>query len=160
MLVINVIRDKIPENLFPELGKWVDDLNSIREEPVRLSLFVEDDVVRGAMVWEPGNLIYLVVPEESRRGGVGSHMLKYLMAQSDRKRVHCRVHPSNVPALGFFHGQGFQIDRWYIASDNQRYFRMTNHNAVSSYTPPEEKLLTQYAESVPIFLSMAEGQFV
>lgn len=160
MLVINVVEDKIPANVYPELIEWVRDLNSIREEPIKLTMFVEDDIVRGIMAWEPGHLVYMVVPEESRRGGVGKFMLKYLQQNSDRKRVSCRVHPTNIPALGFFHQQGFQIDRWYIAADGQRYFRMTNYNVISSHTPSEEKLLTHYAESVPIFLSMAEGHFV
>lgn len=53
MLVINVVEDKIPANVYPELVEWVRDLNSIREEPIKLTMFVEDDIVRES--WH-GNL--------------------------------------------------------------------------------------------------------
>ena len=71
MLVINGGEDKIPANVYPELVEWVRDLNSIREEPIKLTMFVEDDIVRGIMARAPGHMVYMVVPEESRRGGVG-----------------------------------------------------------------------------------------
>ncbi|QVW55112.1 hypothetical protein pEaSNUABM29_00068 [Erwinia phage pEa_SNUABM_29] len=160
MLIINVSVDKISEATYPGLAAWIKDLNSIRDVPVKVTLAVEDDIARGVMVWEPGNLIYMVVQKDSRRGGVAKYMLRYLLTQSERKHVQCRVHPSNVAAICFFHQNGFQIDRWFIANDNQRYFRMTNHTLVPSHAPSEEIDLTTFVDNVPIFLSMAEGKVI
>lgn len=160
MLVINVSIDKISEANYPGLAAWIKDLNSIREEPVKVTLAVEDDIARGVMVWEPGNLIYMVVQKDSRRGGVGKYLLRYLEQHSDRRRIQCRVHPSNVAAICFFHQQGFQIERWYIADDSRKYFRMTNHSVTSSHTPSEEVDLNTFVDNVPIFLSMAEGKVI
>lgn len=155
MQPLNITEDKISAK-FPELCEYVKDLNSIRETPVRITLAVEDDITHGVAIWEPGNLIYLVVADGSRRSGVGSFLLKYVQLNSDRQMVMCRVHPSNIDGLCFFSKKGFQIDRWFIASDSRRYFRMTNSNIDSSYTPPEEGYLVDFIENTPIFLSVAD----
>lgn len=155
MQPLNITEDKISTK-FPELREYVKDLNSIRETPVRITLAVEDDITHGVVIWEPGNLIYLVVAEGSRRSGVGSFLLKYVQLNSDRQMVMCRVHPSNIDGLCFFSKKGFQIDRWFIASDSRRYFRMTNSNVDSSYAPPEEGYLVDFIENTPIFLSVAD----
>lgn len=155
MQQLNITEDKISAK-FPELREYVKDLNSIREMPVRITLAVEDDITHGVAIWEPGNLIYLVVAEGSRRSGVGSFLLKYVQLNSDRQMVMCRVHPSNIDGLCFFSKKGFQIDRWFIASDSRRYFRMTNSNVDSSYAPPEEGYLVDFIENTPIFLSVAD----
>ncbi|ANZ48117.1 acetyltransferase [Erwinia phage vB_EamM_Asesino] len=152
---IDVSLDKISEKNFPGLTAYIADLNSIREEPVRVTMAVEDDIAHGVMVWEPGNLIYVVVSEPSRRQGVATFLLNYLKQNSERKQVACRVYPSNIAALGFFSARGFQIDRWYIANDSRRYFRMTNSYIVASYTPPEEGHLAEFVDNTPIFLSVA-----
>ena len=155
MQPLNITEDKISAK-FPDLCEYVKDLNSIRETPVRITLAVEDDITHGVAIWEPGNLIYLVVAEGSRRSGVGSFLLKYVQLNSDRQMVMCRVHPSNIDGLCFFSKKGFQIDRWFIASDSRRYFRMTNSNVDSSYAPPEEGYLVDFIENTPIFLSVAD----
>lgn len=152
---IDVSLDKISEKNFPGLTAYLADLNSIRDEPVRVTMAVEDDIVHGVMVWEPGNLIYVFVSEHSRRQGVATYLLNYLKQNSDRKQVACRVHPANISGLGFFSARGFQIDRWYIAQDSKRYFRMTNSYIVASHTPPEEGHLAEFIDNTPIFLSVA-----
>lgn len=156
---LDVSLDKISGKKFPGLVEYLTELNSIREEPVKVTLAIEDDIVHGIVVWEPGNLIYLVVSEHSRRQGVGSFLLKYVILNSDRTRVACRVYPANIPALGFFSARGFQIDRWYIALDNKRYFRMTNSTNVASHTPPEEDHLVDFIDHTPIFLSVANNVY-
>jgi len=157
MLVITVPLDKISGTTFPGLRSWLEELNSIRETPVNVVMAVEDDNVMGVMVYEPGNLIYLFVPQAVRRCGVGRFLVNYLAQQSERKQVACRVSPDAVEAICFFHQLGWQIERWYIGLDNRRYFRMTNSTPHSSHTPSEENHLAQFAANVPIFLSMAGG---
>lgn len=80
MQQLDITEDKISAK-FPQLREYIKDLNSIRETPVRITLAVEDDITHGIAIWEPGNLIYLVVAEGSRRFGVGSFLLQ------DRKSV-------------------------------------------------------------------------
>lgn len=157
MLIISVSLDKISADTFPGLRKWIEELNAIRETPVEIVMAVEDDNVMGIMVFEPGHLIYLFVPKEVRRSGVGTYLLKYLVNLSDRKVVHCKVAPTAIEAICFFHQLGWQIERWYIALDNRRYFRMTNAVPHSPQTSPEEEHLEQFVSNVPIFLSVAGG---
>lgn len=157
MLIISVSVDKISAETYPGLRTWIEELNSYREEPVNIVMAVEDDNVMGIMVYTPGNLIHLYVPVEARRCGAATFLVNYLVQQSERKAVWCKVLPSAVDAICFFHKLGWQIDRWYIAADSRRYFRMTNVVPHSPQIPSEEKHLESFVSSVPIFLSMAGG---
>lgn len=157
MLIISVSVDKISPTTYPGLRQWIDELNSYREEPVNIVMAVEDDNVMGIMVYTPGYLIHLFVPEEARHGGAGTFLVNYLINQSEKKTAWCRVLPSAADAICFFHKLGWQIDRWYIGADSRRYFRMTNAVSHTSEIPPEEKHLEEFVSSVPIFLSMAGG---
>ncbi|ANZ48664.1 acetyltransferase [Erwinia phage vB_EamM_ChrisDB] len=157
MLIISVSIDKISPETYPGLRSWIEELNSIRTNPVNIVMAVEDDNVMGIMVWEPGHLIYLVVPEASRHCGAGTYLVNYLLQQSDKKTAWCKVLPSAVDAICFFHRMGWQITSWYTDHADRRYFRMTNAVPQASTIPSEEKQLETFASSVPIFLSMAGG---
>lgn len=156
MLLIEVSLDKISSQTFPGLRAWLEEMNTYREKPVSVVMAVEDDNAQGVMVYAEGHLIYLYVVEACRQSGVGTFLVNYLKQKSDRGRMQCRVFPTAVPAICFFHKLGWQIDRWYIASDSRRYFRMTNSSLVPKYTPVEEEHLGEFIKNVPIFLSMAD----
>ncbi|QVW28604.1 putative N-acetyltransferase [Erwinia phage pEa_SNUABM_8] len=157
MLIISVSIDKISPETYPGLRSWIEELNAIRQTPVKVVMAVEDDNVMGIMVWEPGHLIYLVVPEAARHCGAGTFLVKYLLQQSEGKKASCKVLPSAVDAICFFHKLGWQIVSWYTDVEGRRYFRMTNAVSQPSTIPSEEKQLETFASSVPIFLSMAGG---
>ncbi|QVW55968.1 hypothetical protein pEaSNUABM10_00105 [Erwinia phage pEa_SNUABM_10] len=158
MLYIEVSPDKISADLFPGLRKWIDDQNEHRSQPLRIVMAVEDDNPMGIMVYADGQILYIYVPTESRRGGVGSALLRRAVLESKGSLVTAKVHPSNVDGLCFMLKCGFAIDGGIIGLDNVRYHRMTN-NIVVVHTPPEEKHLETFVSNVPIFLSMAEGNF-
>ncbi|ANZ48392.1 acetyltransferase [Erwinia phage vB_EamM_Caitlin] len=157
MLIISVSVDKISPETYPGLRSWIEELNAIRATPVNIVMAVEDDNVMGIMVWEPGHLIYLVVPEVSRECGAGRFLVKYLLQQSEGNVAWCKVLPTAVDAICFFHKLGWQIQSWYTDHADRRYFRMTNAVPQSSTIPSEETHLEAFASSVPIFLSMAGG---
>lgn len=157
MLIISVSVDKISPEAYPGLRSWIEELNALRATPVNIAMAVEDDNVMGIMVWEPGHLVYLFVPESARLCGAGTFLVKYLLQQSEGKIAWCKVLPSAVDAICFFHKLGWQIQSWYTDAANRRYFRMTNAVPHSSQIPSEEKHLEAFATTVPIFLSMAGG---
>ncbi|QOC54553.1 putative acetyltransferase [Salmonella phage pSal-SNUABM-04] len=158
MLYIEVSPDKVSGDLFPGLRKWIDDQNEHRGQSIRVVMAVEDDIPMGVMAYANGQILYIYVPEESRRGGVGTALLKRAVLESKGSVVSAKVHPSNVDGLCFMLKCGFAIDGVVIGLDNVRYHRMTN-NIVVVHTPPEEKHLETFVTNVPIFLSMAEGNF-
>lgn len=155
MLIITVTIDKISPETYPGLRSWIEELNAIRQTPVNIVMAVEDDNVMGIMVWEPGHLIYMVVPATVRLSGVGKYLVNYLLRQSDGKKASCKVLPSAVSAICFFHKLGWQIVSWYTDIDDRRYFRMTNDIKQTPIIPSEEKHLESFSSSVPIFLSVA-----
>lgn len=157
MLIISVSVDKISPETYPGLRSWIEELNALRATPVNIVMAVEDDNVMGVMVWEPGHLIYLVVPEASRESGAGTFLVKYLLQNSEGRKAWCKVLPSAVGAICFFHKLGWQIQSWHTDHAGRRYFRMTNAVSQPSEIPSEETHLEAFATSVPIFLSMAGG---
>ncbi|QVW56242.1 hypothetical protein pEaSNUABM6_00106 [Erwinia phage pEa_SNUABM_6] len=158
MLYIEVSPDKVSAETFPGLREWIDDQNAHRSQPIRILMAVEDDIPVGIMAFADGQILYIYVPEESRFGGVGTALLKRGVLESKTALVTAKVHPSNVGGICFLHKCGFVIEGSVVGLDDVRYHRMTN-NIVVVHTPPEEKHLKTFVTNVPIFLSMAEGNF-
>lgn len=158
MLFIQVAPDKISPETFPGLREWIDELNTIRAFPVSIVMAVEDDIPQGVMVYELGNVIYLYVKPSERRCGVGNALMKYAKGKTTTGILTAKVHSGNVPGICFLTTCGFTITSWLTGEDNIRYLRMTN--AVDAvHTPPEEKYLDHFVRNVPVFITMAEGNF-
>lgn len=158
MLFIQVAPDKISPETFPGMREWIDDINSIRTNPVKVVMGVQDDVPLGIMVFEPGNVLSLYVLPDERRCGVGSELIKYAQGYSKDGKLSAQTHATNVAGICFLHTQGFTVGSWMTTEAGIRYLRMTNDVTVG-HRPPEEKYLEHFVKNVPIFLSTAEGNF-
>lgn len=154
MIVMSVEIDKISSEVYPELTAFLADANSIRKEPLRVLMAVEDDIVHGMVIYEPGNIVYLYVVPESRRSGVARFLVKHVMAQSPEKKLTAIVDPNAVDAQCFFLQQGWRIENWFIGLDNKKYFRMTTMTTQPAQSPPVEVGLARFAKTVPIFISV------
>lgn len=154
MIVMSVEIDKISPEVYPELTAYLDDVNSIRKDPVRVLMAVEDDIVHGMAIYEPGHLLYLYVVPTSRRSGVATFLVKHVAAQSPNKHITATVDPNAVDAQCFFLQKGWRIESWYTGYDDKRYIRMTTMATQPAQSPPVEVGLARFAKTVPIFISV------
>jgi GNAT superfamily N-acetyltransferase len=154
MIVMSVEVDKISPDVYPELRDFLHDANAVRKEPLKILMAVEDDIVHGMAIYEPGHIVYLYVVPESRRSGVATFLTQHVAAQSPSKKLTAIVDPNAVDAQCFFLQKGWRIENWFIGLDNKRYFRMTTAVAQPTRTPPVEVGLARFAKTVPIFISV------
>ncbi|QXO09534.1 hypothetical protein pEaSNUABM11_00110 [Erwinia phage pEa_SNUABM_11] len=154
MIVMSVEIDKISPEVYPELTTFLEDANSVRKEPVKVVMAVQDDIVHGMAIYEPGHLVYLYVVPSSRRSGVATFLVKHVAAQSPFKKLTAIVNPDAVDAQCFFLQKGWRIENWYTGLDNKRYFRMTTMATQPAQSPPVEVGLARFAKTVPIFISV------
>lgn len=154
MIVMSIEIDKISPDVYPELAEFLADANSIRKEPLQVLMGVEDDIVHGMVIYEPGNIVYLYVVPESRRSGVARFLVKHVASQSPGKQMTAIVNPDAVDAQCFFLQNGWRIENWFKGLDDKWYFRMTTKATQPAQSPPVEVGLARFAKTVPIFISV------
>jgi len=158
MNVIPVALDKISHELYPELFNYLATENSYRAEPLSVVMAVEDDIVRGAIIYSAGEVSYLYVPEESRLSGVGSYLVNYVRSLTADRKLSTRVEQSNSNGLCFFLRKGWRIENQLLGADNKRYFRMTN-TATQPTTPSVEAGIAKFVKTVPVFISVGKKMY-
>lgn len=154
MYLVDVERDKIPAGVFPGLNEWLDDVNSVRSNPVTFTMAVEDDMAVGVCVHEPGHILYLVVAPTERRQGIGKRLLANAV-NSHKGPVTLRVQPTNLEAICFFTSSGAVIDRVHVAEEGGLFHRMVLSTKSKRAIPPEETSLLHYLANTPVFVSVA-----
>lgn len=156
MSFIVVDTNKLPKK-DAKFKAYIDELNSVREQPLRVALYVEDDNVQGMLVYSTaGHLVNLVVTPAVRRGGVGKMIHKYFLSNVGKNDGFAIVDPDNVVGIQFLLSQGWRIHGKYLPHGSTKWqLRMTRKSTVENYQPNAGELAcSELLDGAMIFFSV------
>lgn len=156
MSFISVDVSKLPKK-DAKFKKHIEELNSVREEPLRVVLYVEDDNVQGLLVYSTaGHLVNLLVTEPVRRGGIGKKLHDYFLANSNRSEGFASLDPENIVGIQFLLSQGWRIHGKYLPHGSNKWqLRMTRKSTVEKYQPNAGELAcSELLDGAMVFFSV------
>lgn len=153
-IVVDV--NKLPKK-DAKFKKYIEDLNSVRETPLRVALYVEDDNVQGLVVFSPaGHLVNLLVTSDVRRAGIGTKMHKYFLANVGKADGFAALDPENVVGIQFLLAQGWRIHGKFLPHGSNKWqLRMTRKSTVEKYQPDAGELAcSELLDGAMVFFSV------
>lgn len=154
MYFVEIDLDRIPET-FPDLKEWIEVQNSLRAEPIRVTMVIEDDQAIAVVLHTKARILYLVVDPSARRQGVARGIIGYLKNQYT-ETLTAYVLPTQTKAIAFFSSQGGIIDGTFVDAEDVKYLRMVLGKASKVSEPPVESMLVHYLKNTPVFVSVAD----
>jgi hypothetical protein len=153
-IVVDV--NKLPKK-DAKFKKYIEELNSVREEPLRVAMYVEDDNVQGLVVYSTaGHLVNLLVTPAVRRGGIGKKIHNYFLANSNVTEGFASLDPENTVGIQFLLSQGWRIYGKFLPHGSNKWqLRMTRKSTVEKYQPNADELAcSELLDGAMVFFSV------